>query len=408
MYHYNGNLYDEGGRIVSANVNIIPPDVEPMPEAMAVAIEKAAVEARERARTAAEEYRNQQEREEFARLNEPELFRFGSVMADRAADELGVLSTDDEPPTLTAPPEAIEGIVVNGAKVFIGGMDGDGKSALAHELGVALGCGTPPFGIERFPVLVEPAPTLMIQTEIDDLTFRSRTQRILTERGATEHAFAWLPQAAAMALDFSKGRVSEEGDILLNPSRAKVETFIELAGIRHLVLDPLYALVGDADMSDRDMTIRGTLSWLEKLQTMGVTVVATVMCNPDDGIRGIFGSKYLRMHVEDMLTIRRRDVAGHPLLSDFTVTRIPKRWRDRYPKHTFKLRGHGVGVFEERAAKTEKADKPKGDPPPKDERLDVARESLLSDPELSLRQRSEKTGIPKSSLSRLIEKVREE
>jgi AAA domain len=331
--------------------------------------------------------------------------RFGSLVAEMAAEPLGALTADEFLSTATAGRKswAIRDVAVAGAKGLIPGMDKDGKSAVALELAVSLATGTPMWGIERFDVLVSPAPTMLVQTEVDDETQRFRLAQVLAARSESAAPnLIMVPQFQALELDLS---LSEEG---LSQSRAYVERMVKAAGVQWLILDPLYDLIGDADISDRNMQVPGITKCLTRLQAMGCSVWATtLMGDHSKGVRGIFGSKFLRHWLEGALITRRSSVPGHQEWSDFTITRVARR--HDYADIVIRLRGKGIGTFEERTRepKAERNGTTERQEMTRQEAFGLVRESVADDPDLTVRERAQRVGLPKSTVQRLITALKE-
>jgi hypothetical protein len=124
--------------------------------------------------------------------------------------------------------------------------------------------------------------------------------------------------------------------------RNDVEGWVQNGGIDYLVLDPLYAVMGGADISDRTNEVVGVLNWLSRLQAEHgcATIFSTLMGKESLHIRDMFGSKFLRHWLECALLTRRRSRAEY---EEFTLRCYAER--DDYGKRTQVLRGTGIGTW---------------------------------------------------------------
>lgn len=294
--------------------------------------------------------------------------------------------------------EAFEGTgIFAPTKAFVSGWEGDGKSALMLEAAFALSTGSPLFGI--FPNALPPARVWLIQTEMADAEQERRLDAIKERESVNEAPNLYrISQEAGCTFDLSQPVHRDRFEP--SESRLLIEKRIEEFDIEWLLLDPLYELIGAADISDRNMQMPGIMKWLASLQARNVSTLSVIMGDPKRGLDGIFGSKHQRMHTELLVACDRSDVRG-TLDSNFTFRVTPKRYRDLYPKTTFRLRGTGVGQWEQIAKPAE--DEPTEKTTTYD--TDAIRDSLTNEPDLAVRARSEKLGIPTTTLYRLIKKI---
>jgi AAA domain len=326
---------------------------------------------------------------------------FGSYAADRAAEELGLVRVEE-----VTRPEREETIrrLAHEAKTIISGATGSGKSRLAEELAVSLTTGTPCFGLPEFEVTTEPKRVLLLQTEMDDDEMDYRLRTIYAERGLTDERPTDLivpSQARACTLDISVG---EDGT---SPSRTWIENAIRQVGIDVVIFDPFYDFTGSADITaDRSGEMAGIMKWCAALDA---TVYLVVMGGTK--LADIYGTRFLDQWVEHFIGCARRDVRGHTW-SDFDFHTYPKRFLDRFEPGRLRLRGKGAEGWEVREPKpqveAEAGADGEADAMTREEKIAVVRTSMAEEPKLSLEERSEKTGIPKTTLYRLMKKIEEE
>ena len=226
-------------------------------------------------------------------------------------------------------PYAIKDIWVKDTKGIIAGRDKAAKSTHGCELMISLATGTPMWGLPQFPVISEPAPGFIIQTENADDLLRYNLRQILQARGISpdsilERRLFFMQQYEA--INFS---LLNDGDQDYLRQRAH-------EGYRYVLLDPLYELVGEADMSDRSGNVPGILAFLTELQTRGLTPIFT---HASTGMSRdtLFGSKYFRKWIESALFVSWDDKKK---LATINADRV----RFGYGIETLpKLQGLGVG-----------------------------------------------------------------
>jgi hypothetical protein len=305
----------------------------------------------------------------------------------------------DASPSITAPaPFAVEGLWVAGSKGVIAGQDKDGKSTTALELALSLATGSPMYGIPEYHVNVEPTRVLYLQSENDEAEQMRRYHLTLHARGLDSAPNLWfVPQAAAVHFDFSTP-VHEGGE-----ARKRLECLIEEARFGYVFFDPLYDMIGSADIQGRSGQIQGVLAWLTSLQARyGCAPIVTTQLQQKAGygVRSIAGDTTFRYWLETALLTKRSG-------SKFTVTRSADR--HGYGTRVHHVIGTGLGSWEQSpAAGSTPGSEPNAQQETMHERLALVRRDLTAYPDGTITERVERLGLRKRTLERDIARIRRE
>jgi hypothetical protein len=251
-------------------------------------------------------------------------------------DEFGRYLGDTDPPSW-----AIEGVWIEDAKGVIAGMDKDGKTSHALELAVSLATGTPMWGLQA--VTTEPCKVMFISPEMTDARLHARLAGVMRARGLSSHPnVSLMRQAAALRVNLS----DENFD-----SRLELHRRLTKGGYRYVILDPLYKLIGGADVKDQSNQMPGVFRFLDRLQAEGCTPIIThLTIDSNLSVRSLFGTKFFRHWLECAL-LTKADRSK----TVFNVRTVAVR--DTEGEQLFKLKGLGLGEWQLRDAELNKTRK---------------------------------------------------
>jgi len=329
---------------------------------------------------------------------------------------------------------AVEGIWPHGASGIIGGRPKDGKSTLAEELAISLWSGTPMFGRPEFPVITRPASVLYVQQENATNRARRDLQQILVARGlgaitdypidtdsGTEIEYTYDPEPesnpdASVGYHFALLGVeaptfevwSQPGlDLSSDAHQALLRDVIIEGGFQYVFLDPLYMIAGNARITDGGDELRPILTWLTSLrnQTGAATILTHHMTDKGAATNqaaSLLGATWIHGWYEAALMVRRTQ-------SDFRV-RVDAV-RDMGHEREIQLHGNGVGHWfysEAAQGQTDAADREAPRATRMQMKIEMVRELLADDPDLTTEQLAAETGYSTSAVNRYVRKIREE
>lgn len=236
-------------------------------------------------------------------------------------------------------PWAIEGILTDQAMTLIAGKFKAGKSTLTTELAVSLATGTPMFGLDEFSTRIEPAPVLIIQTEDSQTRVDRDLAAILSARGLgpTEHSITVIDRQRPPTPRFN---------LLVQGHFDELLRCIASEGYTYVVLNPIYQLAGDVNISTWDNGPAIT-ERLTQLRDAGCTPIITSALKASGrfDFDSVLGATNFAGWMETGILIQR---AANE--RDFTIKVDVTRDRDRDGRATYKLRGHGVGRWQLQSA----------------------------------------------------------
>lgn len=273
-------------------------------------------------------------RERFGNVSPDSYWRFEGFRPIRAVEPFAgrvTLDADDDKPDLR--PFVIERVWVSGAKGVIAGQDKSIKSTTADELVVSLVTGTPMYGMSQFAFNEKLAQLcVIIQTERTDGQVRNDMKQMAVARGVDP------------ATVFERVRIMSQKQALtfslLDAACQKHLRDLAAAGYRYVILDPLYELIGEADIADRSGNMPGILRFLTELQVLGMAPIFTTLTgNGRLSMRALFGSKYIRLWIEGAIFTAWDDRHKLATVKFHAV-------RDGYGEAVYRLRGKGVGSWE--------------------------------------------------------------
>lgn len=264
---------------------------------------------------------------------------------------------------LVEPRWAVEGIWPEGANGVIAGKPKGGKSSLAAELAISLWSGRPMFGLDQFPTRRGQVAVLLIQQENADPRVQRDLQQIMAARElgtiTTYPTFDAAGQLVDSITHFDPSMnywqnyihddvpipefhmLSNRGFNVAQPDDQDWLTeYIRAHGIRYLILDPLYMLVGSIKISDGGDELRPVLTWLSKLRAdTGCASIITHHLTDKDGApndaTALLGTTYIHAWYEAALLTRRNDAAFFTIQVDAL--------RDFSMAKRVSLQGEGVG-----------------------------------------------------------------
>ncbi len=285
----------------------------------------------------------------------------------------------------------IPNVLAERSNLVVLGDDKATKSTEMHELAITVTTGTPHWGLAPFAWQGDPARVVLVQEENDTEVVFQDLEDISVARGLPPDTPTRLREGGHLRV-ISKPRLN-----LLNlTARAFICHLAESAD--YLFLDSLDKM--GVPETNATGELSDTLGYLTQLQAELGTVI--VLAWP-------FASR-MRFDFDSALggDILPRWWQGAIALSWNERTRTRRvqtcALRSRLGRHQFQLVGCGMGLWRLKESAEIESDAQK----PDDAHLAKVRESLATDPDLSVRDRAEKIGLTKSKTHRLMAVIKGE
>lgn len=245
-----------------------------------------------------------------------------------------------------------------GSQGVIAGLPKSFKSLIALEMGVSVATGTDFLSNPQFAV-GEPIPVLFIQLENSQVMMQDRLYKISHSKGLsgrivhhTDHEVAVdYPISSNVPIFFHR---SYAFDMTFQEDREYVQKRIRDEGIKMVVFDPLYMMLGGAD-ENNSKELRPILNWLTSLRTnFNCTVVVVhhytkTSSNPQSGVKQggakLMGSTLLWGWLECGVYLESRS----PNKQGYTPIVVAREFRERAPigKKVMQLRLGDPGQYDQ-------------------------------------------------------------
>jgi hypothetical protein len=313
------------------------------------------------------------------------------LLATAALDRLGARPFDSYDAGARRP-WAIEDVYPTGARALIAGEDKDMKSTIMLELALSLATATPLFGLDEFATNAEPVPVLYMQSEVDEVEQQYRYEQTCKARGVTSASNLYrVGREVAVDFDFSALPYESPG----REVRTRIEQAIERRGFRYLFIDPLYAMIGTADVQGRSGQVIEILNWLDSLQAkLGCTPVIThfIQQGKARSVRSLAGDPYFRYWLEGALLLRRNGTT-------LALTRVAER--HGYGTKGFRINGEGIGSWSMATPKTDENNAAHAQKQTRQQNIDKLAADLIAHPESTHAERATRTGLGQRTVERL-------